>query len=65
MAYSNPCEQHGHRYFVADVAQVTDEGKVVVICVCTSCGEFIQNDVIVSLPNAKITLLKQQNRKEV
>ena len=32
-----PCEGT-HRYFVADVAQVTDEGKVCIIVICTSCG---------------------------
>lgn len=63
--YSNPCEQHGHRYFIADVAQVTGEGKVVVIALCTSCGEFIQHEVIVSLPNAQVRLLKDKiNLKE-
>lgn len=28
-----------HRYFVADVAQVESEGKVVIIAMCTACGE--------------------------
>lgn len=62
--YSTPCETHGHRYFVADVAQVTDEGKVVVIALCTSCGDWITHEVIVSLPNAKLKLIKQEKRKE-
>jgi hypothetical protein len=30
---------NGHKYFVADVATVHDEGKVTIICVCTSCGD--------------------------
>lgn len=62
--FAKPCEMHGHRYFVADVAQVNDEGKVVVIALCTSCGDWLTHSTIVSLPNAKLTLLKQESRKE-
>lgn len=62
--YSKSCDAHGHRYFVADCAAVEAEGKVVVIALCTSCGEFISHEVIVALSKAKFTLLKQNNKEE-
>jgi hypothetical protein len=33
------CKDNQHRYFVAETVGVEAEGKVVVILICTSCGE--------------------------
>ncbi len=36
---SERCGTDNHRYFVADVAQVKDEGLVILIIICTACGD--------------------------
>lgn len=41
---SDNCKKFGHRYFVADVATVTHEGRVVILALCTSCGDHIRID---------------------
>ena len=37
-----------HRFFVADVAQVETEGKIVLIAMCTNCGELKVSEVKVT-----------------
>jgi hypothetical protein len=34
-----------HRFFVADVATVEAEGKIVITIVCTACGEVKSQSV--------------------
>lgn len=38
------CKPDQHRYFVADVAQVETEGRIVVIALCTACGDTFSED---------------------
>ena len=49
-----------HRYFVADVAVVEAEGKVVPILVCTACGDCVTHDLIVAKPKTTVTLQKEK-----
>jgi hypothetical protein len=55
-----------HRYFVADVAVVPAEGKVVVLALCTACGDLLEKHVQVARPHTEITLksLEKQNESE-
>lgn len=57
------CDQHGHRYFVADVAVVPSEGKVVVLGLCTSCGEPFEHEHFVAEPNSKVELTGTYNEE--
>ena len=41
---SERCGTDNHRYFVADVAQIADEGLVSVIIVCTACGTAMKHE---------------------
>ncbi len=56
------CEKFGHRYFVADVASIQDEGKVVILALCTSCGDHIRIDEVVT--KAGYHFVTRQNEKE-
>lgn len=38
-----------HRYFVASTIGVEQEGKVVILVVCTACGDTFSEDFQVSL----------------
>jgi hypothetical protein len=42
------CERLGHRYFVADVATIESEGKVVILALCTACGQHLRIDETVT-----------------
>jgi len=42
-----------HRFFVADAAQVEDEGKVVIIAMCTACGQTRTTEHVVVSKNKK------------
>lgn len=46
-----------HRFFVADVAVVEDEAKVVIIMACTQCGETVAREHFVR--NVKQTDIKK------
>lgn len=61
---ANSCGQYGHRYFVADVAVIPEEGKVVVLALCTACGAPIENPHIVAKPYSNFTI-ENNKRKEV
>lgn len=37
-----------HDYFIADVAQVTEEGKIVINAICKSCGDLVTHSVKVT-----------------
>lgn len=50
-----------HRFFVADVAVAATEGKVVVIAICTSCGNVKSTEVQVTKPGGSVAL---QNKGE-
>ena len=55
---------HGtHRYFVADVAVVEEEGKVCVIVICTSCGDSQMKVFSVTRPNGEFYLIKQKEKE--
>ena len=56
------CQRFGHKYFVADVAVVTAEGRVVILALCTSCGAFLSHSEQVTKGNIEITNL-QPNKK--
>ena len=45
---SNVCERFGHKYYVCDVAVVKAEGKVVIHALCTSCGDLISHEKVVT-----------------
>jgi hypothetical protein len=45
------CINDNHRYFVADVATIQDQGKVVLIVLCTSCGESFSREFLVTSQN--------------
>lgn len=52
----------GHRFHVADVAVVQDEGKVFILSLCLNCGQGNKNEFIVAQPQNQIS--KIENRKE-
>ena len=52
-----------HRFFVADVVGVEQEGKVFVLVVCTQCGEFKAHEQAVGRNGSQIRLLKQENKQ--
>ena len=43
-----------HRYFALEPCGVESTGKVVVIVVCTACGEMIRKDFEVAKPGTSI-----------
>jgi hypothetical protein len=49
-----------HRFFVADVAVIEDEGRVCILVVCTSCGDAQCKDFQVTKTGHKVRLEKQQ-----
>ena len=51
-----------HRYYVADVAVVEAEGKVVPIVICTACGKCISHEVQVTTNRNAVTLLKGEKQ---
>lgn len=61
------CNGHSdHHYFVPDVAIIPSEGKVVVIALCTSCGNPLFIEKVVAQPDATMTLKSiQKEKKEV
>ena len=59
---TNKCNPIDHRYFVAEVIGVPDEGTVHVLIVCTSCGDFICHTKQVSGAGAQIRLLREEKR---
>ena len=52
-----------HRYFLADVAVVEDEGKVCLLSICTSCGDAICKEFIVTKSGNKVRLEKQKEKQ--
>jgi uncharacterized OB-fold protein len=53
-----------HTYFVADVAIVLAEGKVIPIALCTSCGNVVATPVkVADSPNSEIKLEKFKENK--
>lgn len=62
MAISGECKSE-HRFYCADVAVVPAEGKVVVIIVCTACGESLAREHIVAQKDNEIHIEKQ-NKKD-
>lgn len=52
-----------HAFFVADVAVVIPEGKVVVLALCTGCGTSIARSHKVSEPWTEIALEKEKERQ--
>lgn len=56
------CPANNHRYFVADVCQcgtstLDEKGKVVLIVLCTACGESFSKEFFVTSKN--------KNNKEI
>ena len=51
-----------HRYFLADVAVVEDEGKVCLLSICTSCGDAICKEFQVT-KSGKVRLEKQKEKQ--
>lgn len=63
MAISRECDSE-HRFYCADVAVVPAEGKVVVIIVCTACGESLAREHIVAQKDNEIHLEQKQNKTQ-
>lgn len=61
------CNNHlDHRYFVADVVLVPSEGNVVVLALCTACGDLLEKTIRVGQPNSQMSLKSlQKETKEV
>ena len=54
-----------HRFYVADVAVVQAEGKVVVVSQCTACGEVRSSEVqVTKVPGASIVSTRNEKEKE-
>jgi hypothetical protein len=56
------CGQYDHHYFVADVVLVPSEGKIVLLALCTACGDFKSYDKQVAAPHTALDSLKRQNK---
>jgi len=56
------CNECNHRYFVADVVLIPSEGKVVLLALCTACGDFKAHEKLVAGPNTTLDSLKTQIR---
>jgi len=53
----------GHRFFCADVVGIEPEGKVVVLALCTACGDFISKEFQVSKPFSGLRLSSDEKAK--
>lgn len=56
------CGNYDHHYFVADVVLVPTEGKIVLLALCTACGDFKSYDKAVAAPHTVLSSLKTQNK---
>ena len=54
-----------HRYFIADIAQVEKQGFIVVIALCTSCGDTITKRIQVTEAGQQIKLEKTKGNENV
>lgn len=61
---SQVCERFGHKYFVADVSIVKSEGKVVIHALCTSCGDLLSFERIVTKANTDFSTIEKYKRNE-
>ena len=61
MSTSNGNCEGRHTYYVADVAVCVGEGKIVVVAMCTSCGDVKSTEVQVTKPGAPVVM---KNKKE-
>lgn len=52
-----------HRLFVPEVIGVEAEGKVIVITVCTACGDVQFTDYQVANPGSSLRLLREEREK--
>lgn len=52
-----------HRYYLADVAVVEEEGKVCLLTVCTSCGDAQCKEFQVAKAGYKVRLEKQKEKE--
>jgi hypothetical protein len=52
-----------HRYYLADVAVVEDEGKVCLLMLCTSCGDAQCKEFQVTKTRSKVRLEKQKEKE--
>lgn len=52
-----------HRYYLADVAVVEKEGKVCLLLCCTSCGDAICKEFVVTQSGHKVRLEKQKEKE--
>lgn len=57
------CQRNGHHYFVADVVLVPDEGNVIMLALCTACGEPLSHPIKVSAPGAQLELNSIQKKQ--
>ena len=53
-----------HRFFHCETVGVEAEGKVVVIALCTACGDVISKEVQVARPHTQLRLLNEEKRKK-
>lgn len=54
------CGQYDHHYFVADVVLIPAEGKIVLLALCTACGDFKSHEKTVAAPHTALDSLKTQ-----
>lgn len=54
------CGPGNHNYFIAEAVGVEAEGKVFVLALCRSCGDFLSRDVTVSQKGATLRLLREE-----
>jgi len=55
----------GHRFFCAETIGIEPEGKVVVLALCTSCGEFISKEFQVSRPFSGLRLASDEEKTKI
>jgi hypothetical protein len=53
-----------HRYYLADVAVIEDEGKVCLLVICTSCGDAMCREFQVAKAHSKVRLQKQEKENQ-
>lgn len=59
------CNGHSdHRYFVADVVLIPTEGKVVILALCTACGQPQFHEKVVAAPHTTLDSLNQQKKNK-
>lgn len=63
MTHIEGCQRSGHRYFVADIALVPAEGKVVLLALCTACGDFLSYEKLVAKAHSELELVSIQKKK--